>query len=600
MVTRDIGYPERRVAHAGTSLPEIPFEGEFIGKLLAADGSVASAESFSVQRSLRVCWICGAGAGSVSPTVLSSHGGHVSQLEIEPHDAVTSSLDVLLDPNRVFDAVVVDISLPEWRGLNLFSRIRSTVADVPVVVVCSADDENLALETIRLGAVDYLLKEELNDRILARVIRSAVERSRLTGELNRLKRHLSANETVSRKVVGRLQEEIALRQETEKRKDDFINTASHEIRSPLAVIQGVIENLKEGVAGPLTYDQSRYVDMAFRHMDRLSKIINNLLDISRLESGKARMHRGRVDASALIRDLAREFQIKADEHGIEIACDIPEGVAPVYADADMLTQVVTNLLSNALKFCRQKITVEMREVDQQNVRGVVQATLLQELIGVQITVSNDGSGIEPKDLAGLFNKYEQFHRAKDSRGHRGTGLGLAICKEIVELHDGKIWAESRPGRGVQFHFVVPKFDEDIVMETVLRRAMSASTEDGSALTVMVLTLANIDELKTALSSSHLDSLYDQIHQELVSTLFRKGDSVHPCLRRSAFAILVQTGRDGAAAVRRRVQSRLEDKFRQQMGDAPPPSFKLGVAIYPDDATDPKPIFARAFESAVAM
>ncbi|MBI4217796.1 MAG: PAS domain S-box protein [Elusimicrobia bacterium] len=227
----------------------------------------------------------------------------------------------------------------------------------------------------------------------------------------------------------------------ERMKDDFINTVSHELRTPLAVIKGAVANLHDGVAGPLTEKQARVVASTVRNVARLSRLINDLLDLSRLESGRTRLHKTRFDFRALGDETLAIFRSEAESRKINV--EVVSGVfAPIHADADMLLQVLSNLLSNALHYARRsvKISAQMETGDAP---------------ALHVCVEDDGMGIEEAHLPLLFSKFEQINRPRGGSGYKGTGLGLAICKEIIELHHGKIWAESSYGTGSKFHFVIP-------------------------------------------------------------------------------------------------------------------------------------------------
>lgn len=369
---------------------------------------------------------------------------------------------------------------------------------------------------------------------------------------------------------------------TAHRRDDFIQTASHELRSPLAIIKGVIDNLKDGVLGELNGRQMQSAEIASRHVDRMTRIIDNLLDMARLESGKTRLARGPLDAGIAIHTLAQDFQILARERGILLRVDLPEELPPVYADPDLFSQVIVNLLSNALKFGRHRISVRAAEVDRQKARAGLQESLLAEHVGIQFTVEDDGPGISQENIKHLFNKFVQFHRPADANGHKGTGLGLAISREIVELHQGKIWAESRPGRGARFHFVLPRYDEDAVTASWIRQALSDAGVSRSPLSLLALSVRNMEDLRRHVPEDSLSLLFRRFRDEVETGVLRKGDGIEYWPGRNAFLILVQSGIEGASSVRRRLRQPIQE-LACEGSAAPPPSFGIGVAIYPEHA-----------------
>ncbi|OGH60634.1 MAG: hypothetical protein A3G34_10935 [Candidatus Lindowbacteria bacterium RIFCSPLOWO2_12_FULL_62_27] len=424
---------------------------------------------------------------------------------------------------------------------------------------------------------------------------AGLERERLMSELDRLQRNLRASESISRKMLGELQAEINERRRQERMKDNFLNTASHELRTPLTVIKGAMDNLRDGVAGEFTPEQMAYLDLTSRHVERLCHMIDDLLDLSRLESGRTRMSRGPLHVPDLIEQVVKDFEIEAGSLGVEILRDVPPDLPKAHADPEMIRRVVTNLLSNAMKFARGRITVQARHADEQKVRRVEQATLLPELIGVQITVTDDGPGIDAGNLKRLFQKFMQVHHPSESRGHRGSGLGLTICKEIVELHQGRIWAESRPGKGAGFHFVLPEFDNQVQVRTLIDEAVSRAAPQGSPVSLMALAVLNADTVRDAWPPEDFEQVTTRLRDEIGSGVLWKDDRIDYWPHQSMFVILLQSGQDGAQSVRRRVRTKIEDLFRCAPAGLPKPEFGVGVAIFPEHAKNPEALLNLARE-----
>lgn len=216
-----------------------------------------------------------------------------------------------------------------------------------------------------------------------------------------------------------------------------ISVASHELRSPLAAIKGYIDNLFEGVAGEIPDKVFHYLTRISHNTDRVIRLTNMLLDISRIEAGHMRLDLDTVSVSELITDVLRDFECTAKTKEITIRASAVID-APVRADRHRVEQVLHNLLHNALKFTPRRGEV------------VVQSHLTADE-NVTITVADTGCGIPPGHEEKVFLK---FHRAP-SPVHEGAGLGLAITKSLVELHGGKIWVESEVGRGSKFSFTLP-------------------------------------------------------------------------------------------------------------------------------------------------
>jgi len=248
-------------------------------------------------------------------------------------------------------------------------------------------------------------------------------------------------------VIGRI---IALRditreRELDKMKTDFISVVSHELRTPLTSIKGYTDLLFSGAAGDNSEIQQEFLGIIQLSTTRLSNLINDILDISRIESGTLKIKHEPIDYRHLVADALRLMKAAADAKDISMDAALPETIPPVRGDADKVTQVLTNLVSNAIKYTPEG--------------GWVKVSL--EVTGdtsVTTCVADSGIGVAPEDQPKLFQK---FFRADNSsiREAGGTGLGLVIAKTLIELMDGAIWLESEPSRGSKFYFTLPLFLE---------------------------------------------------------------------------------------------------------------------------------------------
>lgn len=244
-------------------------------------------------------------------------------------------------------------------------------------------------------------------------------------------------------VIGRI---IALRdvtreRELDKMKTDFISVVSHELRTPLTSIKGYTDLLLSGAAGDTSELQREFLGIIQGSTTRLSNLINDILDISRIESGRIDIKHEPIDYRKIVADAMRLMHAHADEKQIVMDASLPETMPLVSGDADKVTQVVTNLISNALKYTPHGGWIKV----------------LLEVTGdasVTTCIADSGIGIGPEDQKRLFQK---FFRADNTstREAGGTGLGLVIAKSIVELLGGAIWVESEVGRGSKFFFTLP-------------------------------------------------------------------------------------------------------------------------------------------------
>ena len=250
-----------------------------------------------------------------------------------------------------------------------------------------------------------------------------------------------------RQPLGRI---LVLRDVTREReldtmKTDFVSVVSHELRTPLTSIKGYTDLLLSGVAGELSVLQAEFLGIVQGSTTRLSSLINDILDISRIESGTLEIRHEPIDYRRIVSDTLRLMKAAADEKQISLDAALPETLPAVRGDADKVTQVLANLVSNAIKYTPED--------------GWVKVSL--EVVGeasVTTCVADSGIGIRPEDQKKLFQK---FFRADNTstREAGGTGLGLVIAKTLIELLGGTIWVESEAGRGSRFFFTLPLFPE---------------------------------------------------------------------------------------------------------------------------------------------
>ncbi len=228
------------------------------------------------------------------------------------------------------------------------------------------------------------------------------------------------------------------RREVERVKDEFTAVVSHELRTPLTSIRGSLGLLESGALGPLPEKGRRMIQIAVENTDRLVRLINDILDVERIDSGEMRLRVTRCDAGHLIARATDAVMPVAREAGVTLTIDAAPEMFP--ADADRLIQTLTNLIGNAVKFSPRG--------------GIVRITSERRDSEMVFRVTDRGRGIPIDRLETIFERFQQVDTS-DSREKGGTGLGLAICRSIVELHGGRIWAQSNPGQGSTFSFVVP-------------------------------------------------------------------------------------------------------------------------------------------------
>jgi PAS domain S-box-containing protein len=232
--------------------------------------------------------------------------------------------------------------------------------------------------------------------------------------------------------------DISQRYALDRLKDEFISTVSHELRTPLTSIRGALGLLSSGMLGPMSDKAANLLRIALTNSDRLVRLINDILDLERIQSGKEPLAFRKVQLAQIVRQAIDGMAPVADAAGVQLIHDTTQ--AEIGADADRLLQVITNLLSNSVKFSPPDSTVSVM--------------LRQGTSGVTLSVIDQGRGIPADKLEAIFGRFQQVD-ASDSRQKGGSGLGLAICRTIVQQHSGRIWAERNPVRGSTFRVFLP-------------------------------------------------------------------------------------------------------------------------------------------------
>ena len=234
--------------------------------------------------------------------------------------------------------------------------------------------------------------------------------------------------------------DVTREREVDRMKTEFVSMVSHELRTPLTSIKGYVDLLLGGKVGQLADDQHRFLTVVKNNADRLVSLINDLLDVSRIESGKVELRRTVLDLGRLIRDVSNSLQPQLEAKSQMLATDIAEDLPAVWADADRITVILTNLLSNAHKYTGQGGRVTIRTSSDE--------------AKVRVDVEDTGIGMTPEEQSKLFTR---FFRADNlvTQQIGGTGLGLVITRSLVEMHGGEIWVSSEPGVGSTFSFTLP-------------------------------------------------------------------------------------------------------------------------------------------------
>ncbi|MCL5037859.1 MAG: hybrid sensor histidine kinase/response regulator [Chloroflexi bacterium] len=335
----------------------------------------------------------------------------------------TLSAGMELMERHVFDAVLLDLGLPDSEGLETLKKLRAASPDMPVVVLTGIDDESVGTKAIQEGAQDYLIKGEVDNNLLVRSIRYAIERNRIMIELENTR-----------------QEQIGM-------KNKFFSYVSHELRSPLSGIHGFASILVDGLLGELTPEQKSCLESMLKGLNHMQDILGELLQLSRVEIGGLKVEQKRTGLYDLVKETIDALKPVFDARGVNVTHGRFDEIPDVYADPVRLREILYNLIDNAIKFTPKDGEVKVSAYRDES-----------EPSFVRVEVKDNGRGISPEDHENIFEYLYQEKRG--GGGNVGLGIGLFICKELVTLHGGRIWVESEPGKGSIFTFTLPVFSEE--------------------------------------------------------------------------------------------------------------------------------------------
>ena len=375
----------------------------------------------------------------------------------------------------------------------------------------------------------------------------------------------------------------------ERMKSEFISIVSHELRTPLTAIKNAMDIILSGKTGVLTESMDNFMKMGRRNVVRLSGIINDLLDLSKIEAGKMDFKFSIIKMEPVIEYVKNCLNEMAKEKKLTLKINIDDDFTDIYADAQRLEQVLTNLVSNAIKFTHEggEIGIETKIVDAKEIKyNPIFEDEFEKLHGkyVIVTVKDTGIGISEDDLARVFDQFAQIETSL-SRKVGGSGLGLPIARQLLEAHNGAIWCDSELEKGSAFHFVVPVADEKNNFLLVLKQIVQKAKVKNSS--VAVINIKGEKELidrilkeKNLVNKNYLNNSIKESEDNdiILSMIIPEGD------RFSADFL----------------KKKLQGYIRTQSGIYPNCAIMYSYAIYPQDSTDDWELIRKVQESYVTI
>ena len=324
-----------------------------------------------------------------------------------------------------------------------------------------------------------------------------------------------------------MEKKLLMLEDMNRVKSDFISAVSHEIRTPLAIVKQLFMLIYDETAGPLNNQQRELLVKANNNIDRLQHIIEELLDISRIEGQKFSLSYSLIKMKDFLLDSAPFFKEFAAEKQVDLEYRLPKQDIAVFVDPERVQQIMTNLINNAIKFTppKGKVTVEIKVLKSK----------------VRIGVLDNGPGIAKEDLLRVFERFVQVS-AEDGAKRKGIGLGLTIVKALVEKHGGEIWVESAAGKGSKFFFTLPRFYTTNILKHNIRTKINALLEKRKSVSLINLLIVNFEDFQ-----KRLDVDAKKLFREIRKIVSQSGKDVFKNFSAKEY-VYVTNFKDGAFSV----------------------------------------------------
>lgn len=348
-----------------------------------------------------------------------------------------------------YDLLLVDHRLGSSTGLEFIRQAMENGLRGPFILLTGIRDDTIDNEALDAGVADYLVKGTIDSTLLERSIRYALQHARFVDELERTRRRQL------------------------KLKDQFLSHVSHELRTPIAAVYQFVTILLDGLAGDLGTEQREYLRIALRNVEQLGRMVDDLLEATRAQTDQLRANPVRASAAAMISAAYTQYEQQAADCGVTLVTECPEDLS-LLADPARVHQVLTNLLNNALRFTPVNGSITITAEASPDGNSAV------------ISVVDTGPGIDAADVERIFDRLGQAGAtATLSASRQGLGLGLFICRQLVELHGGRIWVDSTPGAGSAFRFTLPLWS----LSDWVQPAIARSVATGGPLMLLRVDLA---------------------------------------------------------------------------------------------------------------
>jgi len=347
------------------------------------------------------------------------------------------------------DLILLDVHMPKINGYQVCRLLKDQPAtkDIPIVIMTARDAGGVVEDpkkwSFQTGADGFYGKDE--GAALLPAVALYLQKNRPLAKSPSAGQAKAMSETeimlaLSELLDRQLYLDITRLKELNEMKNVFVSNVAHEFRTPVAAMQGYLENLRDGIYGPVTSEQKETMAAMLKTIRRVLRLTRDMLDISKIEAGKLELDHQDVDLAKVVREAAKTFEIEASKKRIKLVLQIPGNPVHFWGDEDRIPQVFVNLISNAIKYTPEGQTVTVR-VHEEPREGAT-----------RVEVEDTGKGIPVDQREKIFDKFIRIKTEKEE----GTGLGLSIAKDLVMLHGGNIWVESVSPTGSRFVVILPQ------------------------------------------------------------------------------------------------------------------------------------------------
>jgi len=396
--------------------------------------------------------------------------------------------------NQRFDVILSDLHLPDSGGLQTVLQLRSQCQWTPIIVLTAVEDEHLERDVMAAHAQDYLVKGEFGGRAVPRAILHVVQRQHAMDDITSLLIEQQQSQQRLQEQALLLQKKNDHLRKLNRTAQEFVDNVSHDFRTPLTVIKDYATIIREGMVGEINAEQQLMLDKVSVRVDDLNIMVDDLLDVSKLESGLLGAWRRECRVGDIFDRTESMLQQRAQVKQVQLQVECEATLPNVYCDSDKVGRVITNLAVNAIKFAGEGGHVTLRAESDPTRNQII------------ISITDDGPGIAQESLEQIFARFEQLEDAQAST--KGYGLGLSIAQQICNLNLGELSVQSELGVGSTFSFTLPIVD----FQEIVKRWLEA--RDAEANARQVIEVAVNQEIK----STEADEL-----DKFLNCLLRRND-----------------------------------------------------------------------------